>query len=524
MKSFVLVILLFFFSYSCSFAQISKARQIVDMALKKHTSGKILTNYILKYEHLKPGSIPSEMLQANPITIMLDSVMNTLSDSAKQQMQEKITTGIKKLLEQTQKYNGDERQYFFTDLDGQRTARWIVRTNEAKGKLDSTKMLLDWSNEYFFTQTFKMNPVALLQRMAHDSTELHYTGTAHIDGTDYNIVQVKLHNNWIDVYFNEKSYLLSRLVESKIDRDPILSQGPDPYKNIVYYLDFRMQDDFLIPGVLEEIDSRGFHTVRKKLEWAGINKPFPVSVFDAAPSDESFIKFRIAGIGNGLFVLERSSKWRYDRSLLRINQDKKIELLTSIYNVEKLNQQVIGAIKKEYQNSVITNIYNIDILSGVVSLSDFFDIKTHVFGPKGYGALAEEKYHTVNQKEAAAWLTASSAGLLTAFTDEFKTENVTALILNPSLNKDKDQIIVSYYLPAEKVIYFNGNPYYAGANGKNASLGEKLLYELIEKRQLPVEKIVYSGAYMDNAPLFMPFNEFEKRIKNTDFSIYKKWE
>lgn len=524
MKSFVLVILLFFFSSFCSFAQTSKARQIVDMALKKHTSGKILTNYILKYEHLKPGSIPSEMLQANPITIMLDSVMNTLSDSAKQQMQEKITTGIKKLLEQTQKYNGDERQYFFTDLDGQRTARWIVRTNEAKGKLDSTKMLLDWSNEYFFTQTFKMNPVALLQRMAHDSTELHYTGTAHIDGTDYNIVQVKLHNNWIDVYFNEKSYLLSRLVESKIDRDPILSQGPDPYKNIVYYLDFRMQDDFLIPGILEEIDSRGFHTVRKKLEWAGINKPFPVSVFDAAPSDESFIKFRIAGIGNGLFVLERSSKWRYDRSLLRINQDKKLEFLTSIYNVDKLNHQVIEAIKKEFQSNVVSSIYNVNVLSGVVSLSAFFAEKTHVFAPKGYGYIAEEKVYAISQKEAIAWRTASSVGLLTTFDNEFQDKNILALILNPLLNTGKDQLIVSYYLPAEKVVYFNGNPYSAGVDSKNASLSEKLLYDLIEKRHLPVERIIYSGAYMDNAPLFMPFDEFEKRIKNTDFSIYKKWE
>jgi hypothetical protein len=29
---------------------------------------------------------------------------------------------------------------------------------------------------------------------------------------------------------------------------------------------------------------------------------------------------------------------------------------------------------------------------------------------------------------------------------------------------------------------------------------------------------------MDGAPLFMPFNEFETRVLNTDFSIYKKWE
>ena len=524
MKSFVLVILLFFFSSFCSSAQTSKARQIVNMALRKHTSGKILTNYILKYEHLEPGNMPPEMLQANPINIMIDSMMNTLPDSAKQKMREKVTTGMKELLEQVQRDNGDEKQYFFTDLKGQRTAGWIVRTNEAKGKLDSTKMLLNWSNEYFFIQTFKMNPVALLQLMAQDSTELHYTGTAHIDGVDYNIVQVKLRNNWIDVYFNEKNYLLSRLVESKIDQDPMFGKGPEYYKNIVQYLDFHTREGFLVPGILEETDSRGFYTERKKLEWTGINEPFPISVFDAAPSDESFIKFRIADIENGLFVLERSSKWMYDRSLIRISQDKKIEMFTSLYNVDKLNQQVIKTIENEYPDNTISNIYNVDILSGVVSLSGFFDKKNHVFAPKGYGALAEEKLHTVNQNEAAAWQAASSAGSLTAFTDEFKTENVMALILNPSLDKGKDQIIVSYYLPAEKVIYFNGNPYSAGENSKNASLREKLLYELIKKRQLPVERIIYSGAYMDNAPLFMPFDEFEKRIKNTDFSIYKKWE
>ena len=38
------------------------------------------------------------------------------------------------------------------------------------------------------------------------------------------------------------------------------------------------------------------------------------------------------------------------------------------------------------------------------------------------------------------------------------------------------------------------------------------------------EKIVYFAAYMNNAPIFMPFEEFEKRVLSTDFSIYKKWE
>ncbi len=74
----------------------------------------------------------------------------------------------------------------------------------------------------------------------------------------------------------------------------------------------------------------------------------------------------------------------------------------------------------------------------------------------------------------------------------------------------------------EKIIYLDANRYIADNSGKNAHSSEKFLYDIIKKRSLNIEKIIYSGAYLNNAPLFMTFQDFENRIKNTDFSIYNR--
>ena len=130
----------------------------------------------------------------------------------------------------------------------------------------------------------------------------------------------------------------------------------------------------------------------------------------------------------------------------------------------------------------------------------------------------------MSSSDDSTWRLLNSQGRMTTFDKEFKTETVSAIILNPVLENKFSQYHVCYYLPNEKVIFCYGNPYSAESDSKNAKPRDKVLYELIKSRNLTVEKIVFSAAYVDNAPLFMPFEEFEKRVLNTDFSIYKKWE
>ncbi|MEO6686646.1 MAG: hypothetical protein ABIN24_11800, partial [Dyadobacter sp.] len=98
-----------------------------------------------------------------------------------------------------------------------------------------------------------------------------------------------------------------------------------------------------------------------------------------------------------------------------------------------------------------------------------------------------------------------------------------ALILNPIRDYENDNIWVAYYLPNEKVVYLDANPYSADKNSINVRPSEKLLYDIIKSRALKVEKIIFTGAYMNNAPLFMKFEDFDNRIKKMDLSAFEKW-
>lgn len=63
------------------YAQESKAREIVALSLKKHTSGNVLNQYIVKTEFDKLGETPSYLYQRNPIFDKLDSMRATAPDS-----------------------------------------------------------------------------------------------------------------------------------------------------------------------------------------------------------------------------------------------------------------------------------------------------------------------------------------------------------------------------------------------------------------------------------------------------------
>ena len=516
MKHFVLAFLLFLSSGVHCYAQKITARDIVEKALNIHTGGNSLHTYVLKFEHDKPGKMPDEILQRHPMTVFMDSALKVFPDSVRKSKMEEMAAGLDSLLAKVEKEYGDERQYFFTNLDSQKVARFAVSTNELKGVLDSTKMLLSWQDDYFYSQAFRMNPIALLQLMAQDSSKLNYIGIANIEGLAYHIVRIWLREKWISIYFDAESGLIKIRKETKIDRDPVFSQGSISSEVTTHYARFKQIGEFLLPTQISEIDDLNFYIDQKKLTWSSLNKPLPASAFTPVISDDRRVTFRSANIGNGLTVIERSTKWGNKRSLVMKWSENKIDLFTELENLDTANDSILKETKKIERHARSVQLYNVTNLNSVVSLSGLFKDKIHVLAPKGYGFVAQ------NSMDYSILKAETASGLLKTFSEEFRTKKVHALVIAHATDNSSGQMRVSYYLPNQKVIYFLGNGY--SAKSKNAYPDEKLLYELIKSRNLTVEKIIFSAAYMDNAPLFMPFEEFEKRVLNTDFSIYKKWE
>jgi len=514
MKQFVLAFLLFLLTGLYAFGQKLTARDIVRKALNVHAGGNTIRSYVLKLEHDKPGKMPDEILQRHPMTVFMDSALKVFPDSVRKSKMEEMAAGLTSLLAKVEKEYGDERQYFFTNLDSQKVARFTVYTNELKGVLDSTKMLLSWQDDYFYSQVFKMNPIALLQLMVQDSSKLNYVGIANMEGLAYHIVQIRLREKWISIYFDVESGLIKIRKETKIDRDPILFQGPISYEVTTHYARFKQIGEFLLPTEISEIDDLNFYIDQKKLTWTSLNEALPESAFTAVKYDDQWFAFRSANIEKGLTVIERSTKWCNKRSLVMKGSENKIDLFTELESLDTVNDSIIKEAKKIEPESRIVHLYNVTNLNSVVSLSGLFKDKIHVLAPKGYGFVAQ------NSKDYSILKAETASGLLRTFSEEFQTKTLHALVITHAADNSSGQMRVSYYLPHQKVIYFLGNGY--SAKSKNAYPDEKVLYELIKSRNLKVEKIIFSAAYMDNAPLFMPFEEFEKRVLNTDFSIYKK--
>lgn len=522
MKHFVLVFILVLFSDYCS-GQKSKAREIVNRALQTHTGGKVLSQYELNITYDKPGKANPGLVQPDPWLSLIDSLMLTMSDSMRREMEIQKVEAEKSMYSFFNELHEGEKETYYFDITSKIAATIILRPNRLKGRPDISRTVyaLDPKANAFYH--LKNNPVAILQLMAMDTSELHYTGAVTFENQDYHVVQVKVDAKWLDVYFNLKSHLLCKLFIAQVDTDPLMGQGPVHYKDVICYNQFQKKQGFLVPGEIEEINSRNEFTIRKKLDWVGINKSFAPSTFAPEPSAEDRVKYNISEIGKDLYVLEVSGKSLNERSLLKVTETEGISLFATLSNIDLSNEKCLSALKEKFPNTQVRNIFNLDRLSGVLSLSAFFSGKTHYYAPIGTGFFAEEKIRAYESpQEDSTRQVLRKEGLLTTFDVDFKTADVEALILNPTRKDESGSIWVAYYLPKDRAIFINGTPFHAGNSSGEASKLDKMLHELVSKRSLSVEKIIYSGSYLDNAPLFMFYEEFEKRVKSTDFSKYDR--
>lgn len=283
MKFYVFVLLLIFNTEFYSYAQKSKARKIVVLSLKKHTSGSVLNQYIVKTEFDKLGETPSYLYQRNPIFDKLDSARATFPDSVRKKVELELVAlevkGRKSMID-TQK---GHRRWSYVDLKSKKIAGTYVNSNVLQGSTDSVKFVKDYFKEYDLIEALKLNPVALLQIMSQDSSQLHYTGLSNVDASQYDVVQVKIYTKWLDVYFDPETYILNRVVVPMIDRDPLFGSGTEDFRQLMLYSNFQKTGAFLLPGAIEEIDTRHELTTIKFLRWINLNVPISASIFDPTP-------------------------------------------------------------------------------------------------------------------------------------------------------------------------------------------------------------------------------------------------
>lgn len=119
--------------------------------------------------------------------------------------------------------------------------------------------------------------------MSQDSSQLHYTGLSNVDASQYDVVQVKIYTKWLDVYFDPETYILNRVVVPMIDRDPLFGSGTEDFRQLMLYSNFQKTGAFLLPGAIEEIDTRHELTTIKFLRWINLNVPISASIFDPIP-------------------------------------------------------------------------------------------------------------------------------------------------------------------------------------------------------------------------------------------------
>lgn len=523
MKHLVLVFILVLFSgYYCNGQKLG-AREIVNRALKVHTGGKVLSQYAVNITYDKPGKVNPGLVQKNPWLSLIDSLMLTMSDSMRREMEIQKAETEKSMYSFFNELHEGQKETYYFDIKSKIAATVILRPNRLKGRPDTSRTVyaLDPNANAFYH--LKNNPVAILQLMAMDTSELNYTGAVTFEGRDYHVVQVRVGVKWLDVYFDGQSNLLSKLFIMQVDTDPLIGRGPVYYKDIIYYKQFEKKEGFWVPNEIEEVDSQNEFTIRKKMEWVSINKPFAPSTFAAEPSEYDRVKYNISEIGKDLYVLEVSRKVLNERSLLKVTETEGISLFATLSNIDLSNEKYLSALKEKFPDTQVRNIFNLDRLSGVLSLSAFFSGKTHCYAPIGTGFFAEEKIRAYESpREDSTRQVLRKEGLFTTFDADFKTADVETLILNPVRKDEFESIWVAYYLPKDRAIFINGTPFHAGSSSGEASKLDKMLYELASKRSLSIEKIIYSGSYLDNAPLFMSYEKFEKRVKNTDFSKYDR--
>jgi hypothetical protein len=507
MKNFVLAFLLLFYTGQL-FGQNASPREIAKKSLLKTTGGKQLNSFKLVTTFDRPGTIALKQTQNNPMRELIESLISIAPDSVKEQLRAEMGRASETLDQQLITMHEELMDVLLMDRSLAKAVSLRIGLRETS---DTSRTVMELGDGKMSGFLFG-NPVLMLQYMAADTVELHYTGSTAVENQDQHIIQVKVGKEWIDVMIGKESLLVSQIVIPRVDTDPLMGKGPVNYNEIHSFRNYEKISHLLLPSGLQQTSTSFGVTVRYNMAWSKINEPFPDSTFAREPTWEEKTRFKFTDIGNRLFIMELTGgHFGSTRTLVR-EEDRVVDLFTGFV----YNEVVIGKMRKalyeKFPGKSIRNIFAAESVTSIQVLSGLFDTGMELHYPKGLGLMSEEQLRRHNPKEDSTWRVRYSNGALHPFEKDFEKDGCRVFMLNSNPNPDYDRWEVGYYLTSQKVIYVNG---YLGSTKKvrSAAPWEKWLYEMITREALPVEKIICPHGLMRDAPLEMSYETLQERVR-----------
>lgn len=515
MKHGALLFILILLSLNNSWGQQETVNKILDKTHYAHTGGTALRSYQVEIKFKKFASIQPELFKEDSFLGMLDSLLFSMPDTAAQRMREEIGLMEESHLNEMSEMYRNERRLEYLDASQSKFAKLIIQTNKSRGASDSTKHIMVRDGRTIRSMT---NPVEVIHIMLSGQCRLNYVGEVMVNNKLSYHIQLEQEKKWLDIYIDQKTYLFARIAIPQVDASLLMGKGPVFYQTIIDYHDYKKFNKNVLPCTIEDITTKNKYKRISLVYWSYINKPHSPDAFSRPVGRGE--KSRTVNIGAGLWVMERTNSLQNDRLLIRQRKSNELDIVTDISNNKVSNQKVLDELAIQFPEYQIRGLFGVQHVSGVASLGGFLEKNAHIYAPKARGYFSEERGFQISGEDSI-WKELRLKKVVTTFEKEFEIDGVSVLSMMPIFPDELSNQVVSYYFIEEKLIYLYGNPYSADLSSKNASLWEKRLYDRIKESKISVDKIVYSGAYMDNAPLVMSFEVFENRISTSDFSINK---
>ncbi|MGV3602836.1 MAG: hypothetical protein ACO1N1_16600 [Dyadobacter fermentans] len=228
MKNFVLALLLLFYMGQLS-AQNTSPREIVKKSLLKTTGGRKLESFRQVTTFDRTGTMAASFNERSPMSDLMESIMSTAPDSVKAQLTIEMKRANESIRQEVLSMYEKFSEVSYVDFRLKKMAN--IRTGIMGS--DTSRTVQDLGNGKMAWAILR-NPVLMLQYIAADSVELHYTGTTVIESEDQHIVQARIAGEWIELMIGKESRLLSRIVIPRVDTDPLIGRGPSITKTSIF--------------------------------------------------------------------------------------------------------------------------------------------------------------------------------------------------------------------------------------------------------------------------------------------------
>ncbi|TLV00126.1 hypothetical protein FEN17_11490 [Dyadobacter luticola] len=514
MKKLVLAFILLLSAHSFLYAQNEQPRDILKTSLRKMSEGKVMTSFELQITFESLGQTVADPFHADAAKDLMEEIMKAAPDSMKKQLEISMKEASSRLsASMTEMYQGNIKQVK-VDFKSDKAVSIGLRNNSLRGSMDTSRYVLDRAKTKM-ADLLTENPIALLQVLTADTTELHYTGISLVNDEENHVIQARTGSGWLDIYIEKKSGLVTQIARSHIDNDPLIGSKPEHYQDFTKYLNYQKTDGFLLPRIVEEISTRINVDVKYRLEWVSINKRLDENTFAPEPTYEEKTRFKVFPLRDSLFVIRQFGNGSEAQSLVRITGQGTLDLFMEPINHEAIAEKFVETLIAKFPERRFGNVFCSAHVSWISAFAPFFRHGAHVFTPKGNGMMSEEREHLYNKTEDSTWKARKAEGVLTIYEQSFSKNGVSIFVMNPGVKDEWDQLHVFYYLPKQKLIYYKGIHSESATGSRTVYPVEKRLYDFISSEKLDVKHLIITNSFIENPPLEISFADFERRMKRS---------